>query len=512
MKGKRTSKYKNRIGEEKSYKFTNVNIVSEVTEGKLIACNGSFIAASWNSTPGSVAILDTAFPSNVKFNTPLLKGHKRAVFDLEFSPFKDNILATASDDATVKLWEIPLAGLRQNSSQDLITYKGHTRRAAFVKFNPVASDVIASASSDYSLHIWNITKGETYSKGEFSDLPTSLDWNPIGSLVAVTSKKKKIYVFDPRTNKAVLDTQIYESPRSPKFTWIGENEFVTTGFSKSNVKELKIWDIRKVTPELKSEGPVHKLVIDNLLTITTPFYDHESKLLFTSGKGELSIHVYDFNDSTIHQNMDYKSETPSVSVNMFERKILDYNKCEIDRFIHYNNKKEINFISFKISRKNPAYEPELYPPVSSGEPALTSEQWIGGENKEPVKKEIHLLENKYATKPDTIDINEIKKKEEKTEEKKDNVLEEKIKIIEEKVNKKQAIYDKLMNEKKELENKLKKVCEKREEVNDRLHSALKQKSLKDKGKEILQKENADEKIIVDEKENTQIKEEKNETN
>jgi hypothetical protein len=83
MKGKRTSKYKSIVGEEKSNKFTNINLVSEVTEGKLIACNGSFIAASWNSTAGSVAILNTHFPSNVKFNCPVLRGHKYSVFDLE---------------------------------------------------------------------------------------------------------------------------------------------------------------------------------------------------------------------------------------------------------------------------------------------------------------------------------------------------------------------------------------------------------------------------------------------
>ena len=393
--------------------------------------------------------------------------------------------------------EIPLAGLKQNLSQDLFTYKGHTRRVSFVRFNPVASDAIASASSDYSLNIWNINKGEDYSKGDFKDIPTSLDWNPNGNLVGVTNKKKKIFIFDPRTKKSVLDSQIYESPRSPKFTWISENNFVSTGFNKSNVKELKLWDIRKVTPELKSEGPVQKLVIDNLLTITTPFYDHESKLLYTSGKGELSIHLYDFNDSTIHQNMDYKSATPALFINMFERKILDYNKCEIDRFIHYNNKKEISFISFAVQRKNPEYEPALYPPVSSGEPALTCEQWISGENKEPIKKEIHLLENKYVSKPDTIsNINEVKNKDKKKEEKIDNVLEEKIKIIEEKVNKKQEIYDKLFKEKQDLDNQLKKVREKREEVNDRLNAALKQKDLKekekDKDKENEEKQNENE--------------------
>ena len=101
-----------------------------------------------------------------------------------------------------------------------------------------------------------------------------MDWNTVGSLVGVTTKKKMVNIFDPRANKSVLVSQINESPRSPKFTWVENNTFVITGFSKNNVKELKLWDIRKVTTELKSEGPVQKLVIDNLLTVATPFYDH----------------------------------------------------------------------------------------------------------------------------------------------------------------------------------------------------------------------------------------------
>ena len=483
MKGKRTSKYKSIIGEEKVNKFTNINLVSEVTEGKLIACNGSFIAASWNGTVGSVAVFNTHFPSNIKFNCPVLKGHKNSVFDLEFSPLKDTLLATASDDATVKLWEIPPEGLTQNLNEDLLTYKGHTRRVSFVKFNPVAADVIASASTDYSLQVWNSVKGELYSKVDFGDLPTSLDWNPIGSLVGVTNKKKMINIFDPREKKSSFVIQIYESPRSPKFTWVGENTFVTTGFSKQNVKELKLWDIRKVEEEPKQQGQVQKIVIDNLLTVATPLYDHESKLLFTSGKGELSIHCYDLNDSIIYQNNDYKSNTPALSLNMFERRVLDYNKCEIDRFLHYNSKKELSFISFYIARKNPEYEPELYPPVSIPEAALTYEQWISGENKEPNKKEIHLLENKYVSNPE----NYIQKEENIKKENNillDNTISEKIKIIEEKVNNKQKIFDNLLKEKENLDIKLKELRKKKEEVNDKLNSVLKLKVKKDEEKQL----------------------------
>ena len=476
MKGKRTSKYKSLIGEEKTNKFTNINLVSEVTEGKLIACNGSFIAASWNSTPGSVAVFNTLFPTNIKFNCPVLKGHRNNVFDLEFSPLKDTLLATASDDATVKLWDIPPEGLTQNITQDLITYKGHSRRVSFVKFNPVAADVIASASTDYTLQVWNSAKGELYSQIEFGDLPTSLDWNPLGSLVGVTNKKKTINIFDPRNKKPVLVTKIYESPRSPKFVWVSENNFVTTGFSKENVKELKLWDIRKVKEDLTSEGHVQKLIIDNLLTIATPFYDHESKLLFTSGKGELSIHCFDLNDSIIYQNADYKSKSPALSLNMFERRVLDYNKCEIDRFIHYNNKKELTFISLYIPRKNPEYEADLYPPVSVAEAAMSYEEWISGENKEPIKKEIHLLDNKYVSKPeDYIPTKDDKNK--GNEEPKDKETMEKIKEIEKQVDEKQKIYDEILKEKESLENKLKDLRKKKEEVNDRLNAALKMKAI-----------------------------------
>ena len=518
MKGKRTSQFKNILGEQKSYKFTNVCLVSEVSEGRLIACNGSFIAASYSSSPGSIAIFDTAFPANVKFNTPILKGHKRSVFDLEFSPFKETILASGSDDATVKLWDIPSGGLRQNLSQDLMTYKGHTRRVSFVRFNPVASDVMASASTDYSLHVWNLAKGETYSKCEFSDVPTWLDWNSNGSLIGVTHKKKAIKVFDPRTNKSIFETQITESPRSSKFTWVGENTLVTIGFSKSNSKELKLWDIRKVNPQNKAEGPVQKLVIDNLTTITTPFYDHESKILYTSGKGELSVHTFDFNDSIIYPGLDFKAKSPALSINMFERKIVDYNKNEIDRFIHYNNNKEISFLSFYVARKNSGYEPALYPPLPSGEPALTYDQWISGENKDPVKKEIHTLQSNNAN--NTSDNNEIKKDgvgNDNAGNKKDNALEEKIKELEKKVNEKQAIYDKLLKTKTDLDNELKKVKKKKQEVNEKLNKALRQKRGNDKVKEkekekVIKEVKVEKKEIVKNVENVKPKEEKKDEN
>lgn len=74
MKGKRTSRFKNILDEQQLYKFTNVNIVSEVIEGRLIACNGS--------------LLDITFPTNINYNTPVLKGHRFSVINIGFLNLK----------------------------------------------------------------------------------------------------------------------------------------------------------------------------------------------------------------------------------------------------------------------------------------------------------------------------------------------------------------------------------------------------------------------------------------
>lgn len=83
--------------------------------------------------------------------------------------------------------DIPSTALRQNLSQDLITYKVHSRRVSFVKFKPVTSDVMASTSTDYTLYICNLSKADTYFKCEIGDLPIWLDWNLNCSLIGVTN-------------------------------------------------------------------------------------------------------------------------------------------------------------------------------------------------------------------------------------------------------------------------------------------------------------------------------------
>ncbi len=50
-------------------------------------------------------------------NIFLIKGHKGNITDCDFSKFNDSLLATASEDGTIKLWLVPEGGLTQHLAE-----------------------------------------------------------------------------------------------------------------------------------------------------------------------------------------------------------------------------------------------------------------------------------------------------------------------------------------------------------------------------------------------------------
>ena len=401
------SKFKNAMGEDKRDKFTSCLVSTVSTEGRLISVNSNFLAMAW-SNMGEVVVVDSSQPFNVKPDQPRIKGHRANILDLEFSPFSSDLLAASYDDCSVLLYKIPEGGLTEHLTQEVQLYQKHTKKVPFVTFNPLASDVLCSAGFNGEIHIWNALKGETFCELNAEDQPTWVSWSPNGALLGATTKNKNIYIFDPRSNKLVFKHQINEAFQAAKFAWIDKDLFVTTGWNKAGAKMLKLWDVRKVKDDLSSEGEVTSLQVDTSKTVTVPFVDRESKLLFTVGKGEASTHTYDFSEGTLKKGLVAKSTEPSICSVMFERKCLDYNKNEIDRFARYVNSQKVYYVSFTIPRRNPGFDLTLFPPVECGEAALTYEQWVAGENAEPIKKEINTIENKFVSIVEVFQKQEVK--------------------------------------------------------------------------------------------------------
>ena len=400
------SKFKSVIGDTLKESWVHFDMCTANTEGRLIAVNPKFLAASWNTQNGGVAILDPFKPCSVKPDIPLIKGFKGPVLDLEFSPFRTDLLATASEDCSVKLFQIPEEGLTKTTHQELQSLPGHVKKVTFVDFNPSVADCLLSASFDDTVKVWNVVKGEELCSLSVEANPTSVWWNGNGSLLASCAKNKLLKVFDPRQKKAVVSVLCHESVKSSKLAWMDSDNLLTCGFTKANAKEVKHWDIRKVGDDL-SCAPVSTTVVDHSSAVATPYFDKESRLLYTLGKGETTIHIFDFNTDKVLKCIDFQSQEPATVYGVFDRRSMNYNKCEVDRFVKFS-KDALYVVSFKIPRKVDMYDPALYPPVPAGEPAVAFDAWVGGETKDPVKKKIDEVSTAFVSGDNTFSKSEGK--------------------------------------------------------------------------------------------------------
>lgn len=121
--------------------------------------------------------------------------------DMEFSPFHDDFLATASGDSTIRLWKMPAGGakLEQSTDKSEAILKGHSKKVMLLQWHPCADGVIASAGQTGGVRIWDVrAEKNIFSFEDNKQEPRSMAWNHSGSLISLFSKDKKIHIIDPR--------------------------------------------------------------------------------------------------------------------------------------------------------------------------------------------------------------------------------------------------------------------------------------------------------------------------
>lgn len=110
---------------------------------------------------------------------------------MDWHPFMDTLLATSSEDCTVKVSVIPDEGLTENINEAAVTLSGHQKKAALLHFHPGANNVLASSAYDHDLKIWDIeAQSEMMAFTEHEELIQSFEWNDNGSRIASTCKDK----------------------------------------------------------------------------------------------------------------------------------------------------------------------------------------------------------------------------------------------------------------------------------------------------------------------------------
>mmetsp|Transcript_30028 Transcript_30028/g.39502 ORF Transcript_30028/g.39502 Transcript_30028/m.39502 type:complete len:444 (-) Transcript_30028:462-1793(-) len=362
--------------------FTNLRVTNVTGEQQYIKANTKFFAVGLQGGGGPLAVLKHDAYGKFDVNPPVLTGHKSAVLDFEFNPFHEHIIATGSEDLTVKVWGIPEDGLTENLTEPLVDLHGHRKKVTLLKFHPTASNVLASVAANYEVKLWDIEKSaELYSvDGEHTNLIHDIEWDFAGNTYFTSCKDKKVRRFDGRTGSVVDKIEeAHQGTKSVKLAFLGgKDQLATVGFTRQSGRQIKIWDPRNMSDKLKV------IDMDTAPGVLMPFYDPDSCLLYIAGKGDGNIRYYEIVEESpfIIPISEFRTTKAAKGMCMVPKRGLDVARCETARLMKLTSN-SVEPLSFIVPRKSDAFQEDLFPPSFSGEPSHTADEWLAGSDQPP---------------------------------------------------------------------------------------------------------------------------------
>ncbi|KAF6298880.1 hypothetical protein mRhiFer1_008929 [Rhinolophus ferrumequinum] len=358
--------------------------VSKVTwDSSFCAVNPKFLAIIVEAGGGGAFIvLPLAKTGRVDKNYPLVTGHTAPVLDIDWCPHNDNVIASASDDTTIMVWQIPDYTPMRNITEPIITLEGHSKRVGILSWHPTARNVLLSAGGDNVIIIWNVGTGEVLLSLDdmHPDVIHSVCWNNNGSLLATTCKDKTLRVVDPRKGQVVAErARPHEGARPLRAVFTADGKLLSTGFSRMSERQLALWDPNNF------EEPVALQEMDTSNGVLLPFYDPDSSIIYLCGKGDSSIRYFEITDEApfVHYLNTFSSKEPQRGMGFMPKRGLDVSKCEIARLYKLHERK-CEPIIMTVPRKSDLFQDDLYPDTPGPEPALEADEWLSGQDAEPV--------------------------------------------------------------------------------------------------------------------------------
>ncbi|XP_034944021.1 coronin-7 isoform X1 [Chelonus insularis] len=388
----RVSKFRHLKGTpgHKSTHIENIRNISRQISGECdgFHANSDRVAVPLSGPGGKIAVLELKKTGRLPDGVMPALVHGATIMDFQWDPFNNQRLAVACDDGIIRLWEIPNGGLMEPTNEPKHIIEAHTDKIYLIKYHPLASDVLASASYDTTVKIWDLAPlhsgNSAIAKITLSghtDQIFSLAWSPCGQFLASACKDGKLRVFKPRSS----DTTISEGKgpvgtRGARVVWALDGRYlVVMGFDKVSERQIMIFKADKLNSPLNTVG------LDVSPAILMPFYDEDSSTLFLTGRGDSTIYTFEITEeapyccplshhrcASLHQGLSF----------------LPKNKCDVASVefasaLRLTNN-TIEPLSFTVPRiKSELFQDDLFPPTKvTWKPVLSSTEWFNGMNKQ----------------------------------------------------------------------------------------------------------------------------------
>ena len=241
-----------------------------------------------------------ALPFNLPYKLPdiipLARSHTAPVLDTDWSPHNDSIVASGGEDGKVMIWKVEQStfeGWGQEHWEPcdfdpVARIDASPRKIGQVLFHPSASNVLASASGEHTVKLWDLANTEAPKSvlSGHNDAIQSLAFDPSGTLLATTCRDRKLRLFDPRVGgEAVRITDGHGGIKGARIAWMGDTgKFATTGFSKMSDRQVSIW-------EAGGLSNVKTITLDQSAGVIMPFWS-DNNILFLGAYYALIICFY----------------------------------------------------------------------------------------------------------------------------------------------------------------------------------------------------------------------------
>ncbi len=161
----------------------------------------------------------------------ILRGHKRAISCIKFSP-NGTWIASASADATIKIWSSSTGALEH-------TLEGHLAGVNTLTWSP-DSTTLASGSDDKSIRLWDVATGLAHPTPLIGhhNYVYSLAFSPKGNMLVSGSYDEAVFLWDVRAARVMRSLPAHSDP-------ISAVDFVRDGtliVSCSHDGLIRVWD------------------------------------------------------------------------------------------------------------------------------------------------------------------------------------------------------------------------------------------------------------------------------